>query len=365
MATPRLVPSFASPSMPGVGGTRIVPDRRAGEGVERVDLVRTGDVEDAIGGERRGFEAEIGDGEDPFQLQRRYVRGADLVERAVAVAGVVAVIGNPVAGLRGVPVNRAVCGGGGSDGFGVDAAQVFGKRARSAAGRSAKEGMPAAGLPALDSREAALRIVRRRGGSWPGRALRGASGSSPWQAAQWRANGCWGSNGAAVRRSKRVSAITLKRQYHYGRSPCQARGGRAILGCGGLGGDGIVRKSADLLPDALDMLILKAVSLKPLHGYGVLLRIRQISGDALGDSARVLVPRALSIGASGLDRRRMGAEREQSPGEVLDANRGGTEASAGRNRRVESPGIRYWRGFEDQAGRGVTCGSAFVLSSAC
>src|SRR6201990_2545797 len=29
------------------------------------------------------------------------------------------------------------------------------------------------------------------------------------------------------------------------------------------------------------MLILKAVSLKPLHGYGVLLRIKQISGDAL------------------------------------------------------------------------------------
>ncbi len=40
-------------------------------------------------------------------------------------------------------------------------------------------------------------------------------------------------------------------------------------------------KNADLLPGTLDMLILKAVSLKPLHGYGVLLRIRQISGDAL------------------------------------------------------------------------------------
>src|SRR5579863_3986543 len=40
-------------------------------------------------------------------------------------------------------------------------------------------------------------------------------------------------------------------------------------------------KSAELLPGTLDMLILKAVSLKPLHGYGVLLRIRQISGDAL------------------------------------------------------------------------------------
>ena len=40
-------------------------------------------------------------------------------------------------------------------------------------------------------------------------------------------------------------------------------------------------KTADLLPGTLDMLILKAVSLRPLHGYGVLQRIQQISGDAL------------------------------------------------------------------------------------
>ena len=40
-------------------------------------------------------------------------------------------------------------------------------------------------------------------------------------------------------------------------------------------------KTAELLPGTLDMLILKAVSLKPLHGYGVLVRIRQISEDAL------------------------------------------------------------------------------------
>jgi transcriptional regulator len=40
-------------------------------------------------------------------------------------------------------------------------------------------------------------------------------------------------------------------------------------------------KTADLLPGTLDMLILKAVSLKPLHGYGILQRIRQISGEAL------------------------------------------------------------------------------------
>ncbi len=40
-------------------------------------------------------------------------------------------------------------------------------------------------------------------------------------------------------------------------------------------------KTAALLPGTLDMLILKAVSLRPLHGYGVLLRIRQISKNAL------------------------------------------------------------------------------------
>lgn len=40
-------------------------------------------------------------------------------------------------------------------------------------------------------------------------------------------------------------------------------------------------KQIDLMQGTLDMLILKAVSLGPLHGYGVLLRIQQISGEQL------------------------------------------------------------------------------------
>jgi PadR family transcriptional regulator PadR len=40
-------------------------------------------------------------------------------------------------------------------------------------------------------------------------------------------------------------------------------------------------KQLDLLQGTLDLLILKAVSLGPLHGYGILLRIQQISGQAL------------------------------------------------------------------------------------
>jgi PadR family transcriptional regulator len=40
-------------------------------------------------------------------------------------------------------------------------------------------------------------------------------------------------------------------------------------------------KQLELLQGTLDLLILKAVSLSPLHGYGVLLRIQQISGQTL------------------------------------------------------------------------------------
>ena len=42
-----------------------------------------------------------------------------------------------------------------------------------------------------------------------------------------------------------------------------------------------MKDQAQLLPGTLDLLILKAVSLGPLHGYGVLLRVGQISGQAL------------------------------------------------------------------------------------
>jgi PadR family transcriptional regulator PadR len=43
----------------------------------------------------------------------------------------------------------------------------------------------------------------------------------------------------------------------------------------------VQNKQIDLLQGTLDLLILKAVSLGPLHGYGVMLRIQQISGEEL------------------------------------------------------------------------------------
>jgi transcriptional regulator len=47
---------------------------------------------------------------------------------------------------------------------------------------------------------------------------------------------------------------------------------------------------AELLPGTLDLLVLKAVSLGRLHGYGVLLRIQQITGGALQVQQGALYP---------------------------------------------------------------------------
>ena len=43
----------------------------------------------------------------------------------------------------------------------------------------------------------------------------------------------------------------------------------------------MTKSKADLLQGTLDMLILKALSLGPLHGYGIIQRIRQMSGEML------------------------------------------------------------------------------------
>ncbi|HEV8338014.1 MAG TPA: PadR family transcriptional regulator [Candidatus Polarisedimenticolia bacterium] len=57
---------------------------------------------------------------------------------------------------------------------------------------------------------------------------------------------------------------------------------------------------AQLLPGTLDLLILKAVSLGPLHGYGVLLRIGQISGRALLIEQGALYPALFRLVRQGL-----------------------------------------------------------------
>ena len=57
---------------------------------------------------------------------------------------------------------------------------------------------------------------------------------------------------------------------------------------------------AQLLPGTLDLLILKAVSLGPLHGYGILLRIGQISAQALLIEQGALYPALFRLVRQGL-----------------------------------------------------------------
>ena len=58
--------------------------------------------------------------------------------------------------------------------------------------------------------------------------------------------------------------------------------------------------TAELVPGTLDLLILKSVSLGKLHGYGVLLRIEQITGGALQIQQGALYPALYRVEQQGL-----------------------------------------------------------------
>jgi PadR family transcriptional regulator, regulatory protein PadR len=69
----------------------------------------------------------------------------------------------------------------------------------------------------------------------------------------------------------------------------------------------LTRPKADLLQGTLDMLILKALSLGPLHGYGVIQRIRQLSGELLEVEQGSLYPAVYRIEQRGWVRSKWGA----------------------------------------------------------
>lgn len=61
----------------------------------------------------------------------------------------------------------------------------------------------------------------------------------------------------------------------------------------------VASQKADLLQGTLDMLILKALSLGPLHGYGVIRRIRQMSDEMLTVEQGALYPALYRIEQKG------------------------------------------------------------------
>ena len=58
-------------------------------------------------------------------------------------------------------------------------------------------------------------------------------------------------------------------------------------------------ESKSLLPGTLDLLLLKALSLEPMHGYGIAQRLRQISGNVFQIEEGTLYPALQKLLAKG------------------------------------------------------------------
>src|SRR5918996_6248341 len=91
----------------------------------------------------------------------------------------------------------------------------------------------------------------------------------------------------------------------------------------------------ELLQGTLDLLILKAVSLGPLHGYGVLLRIQQISGNRLEIQQGSLYPALYRLEHQGLIQSEWGESENKRKAKFYRLT------TAGRKRFREE--VAYWQ----------------------
>ena len=101
-------------------------------------------------------------------------------------------------------------------------------------------------------------------------------------------------------------------------------------------------KATELLQGTLDLLILKAVSLGPLHGYGVLLRIQQISNHALQIQQGSLYPALYRLEHQGLIASQWGESENRRKAKYYRLT------AAGRRRLQEE--VAYWKRFSEAIG---------------
>ena len=100
---------------------------------------------------------------------------------------------------------------------------------------------------------------------------------------------------------------------------------------------------ADVLPGTLDLLILKAVSLGPQHGYGILLRIEQISRGVLLIEQGALYPALFRLERRGLLKTKWGVSDNNRKAKYYELTAAGSERleaeTAGWNRLASA--MRY------------------------
>jgi len=106
--------------------------------------------------------------------------------------------------------------------------------------------------------------------------------------------------------------------------------------------------TTELLQGTLDLLILKAISLGPLHGYGILLRIQQISRDTLQIQQGSLYPALYRLEHQGLVAWEWGESENKRRGKFYRLT------PAGRRRLAAE--IAYWGRLSEAIG--------FVLGAA-
>jgi PadR family transcriptional regulator, regulatory protein PadR len=101
--------------------------------------------------------------------------------------------------------------------------------------------------------------------------------------------------------------------------------------------------TAQILPGTLDLLILKAVSLGPLHGYGVLLRIAQISKGALLIEQGALYPALFRLVRQGLLKAKWGTSENKRRAKYYELTAAGRkrlgEETEGWNRLASAIGV--------------------------
>src|SRR5262245_37768991 len=100
--------------------------------------------------------------------------------------------------------------------------------------------------------------------------------------------------------------------------------------------------TTELLQGTLDLLILKAISLGPLHGYGVLLRIQQLSRDRLQIQQGSLYPALYRLEHHGLI--------VASWGETENRRRAKFYRLTAAGRRRLGDEVAYWQRLSDAIG---------------
>lgn len=92
-------------------------------------------------------------------------------------------------------------------------------------------------------------------------------------------------------------------------------------------------KDVDVLQGTLNLLILKAISLGPLHGYAVLLRIQQLSGDRMEIQQGTLYPALYRLEHLGLIRGRWGESENNRKAKFYTLTAAGHRSFAAEQRR--------------------------------